>query len=113
MKLLFDENLSVRIVSEVLDLYPGSAHVGLLGLSQTSDSIIWEQAQKNAFCIVSKDSDFQQRSLLFGAPPKVIFLKLGNCSTQRIVAVLRSNQDVIHAFWTDEDACLLVLGVKD
>jgi predicted nuclease of predicted toxin-antitoxin system len=50
---------------------------------------------------------------LFGAPAKVIFLKLGNCSTQRIVAALRSHQDVIHAFWKDEDACLLVLGVKD
>jgi predicted nuclease of predicted toxin-antitoxin system len=113
VKLLLDENLSTRILSEVLDLYPGSSHVGLLGLSQTSDSIIWEQAKRSSFCIVSKDSDFQQRSLLFGAPPKVIFLKLGNCPTQRIVAVLRGNETVITAFWMDEDACLLVLGATD
>lgn len=113
MKLLLDENLSTRILSEVLDLYPDSSHVGLLGLSQTSDSIIWEQAKEGSFCIVSKDSDFQQRSLLFGAPPKVILLKLGNCSTQKIVAVLRVNQSVITAFWMDEDASLLVLGAID
>ncbi len=113
MKLLLDENLSSRILSEVLDLYPGSSHVGLLGLSQTSDSIIWEQAKSNSFCIVSKDADFQQRSLLFGAPPKIIFLKVGNCSTQRIVAVLRGNKTVITTFWMDEDASLLVLGAND
>lgn len=110
MKLLFDENLSVRVLPEILDLYPGSSHVGILVLSQTPDSVIWEQARTGSFCIVSKDSDFRQRSLLFGAPPKVIFLKVGNCATLQIISALRSSNNVIRGFWADPDASLLVLG---
>ena len=110
MKLLLDENLSARVLSEILDLYPGSSHVRLLGLSQTPDSLIWDQARNSSFCIVSKDCDFQQRSLLFGAPPKVIFLKVGNCPTSKIISVLRASYNVISEFWADPDASLLVLG---
>ena len=112
MKLLLDENLSARVLPEILDLYPGSSHVGILGLSQTLDSIIWEHAKSDSFCLVSKDSDFHQRSLLFGAPPKVIFLKVGNCSTQSIIHLLRTNLQVITTFSTDENACLLILGTN-
>ena len=110
MKLLLDENLSARVLPEILDLYPGSSHVGILGLSQTLDSVIWEQARTASFCIFSKDSDFQQRSLLFGAPPKVIFLRLGNCSTLKIVSALRSGHSVIPGFLADSDASLLILS---
>jgi predicted nuclease of predicted toxin-antitoxin system len=59
VKLLLDENLSARVLPEILDLYPFSSHVGILGLSKTPDSVIWEQARTGSFCIVSKDSDFQ------------------------------------------------------
>jgi predicted nuclease of predicted toxin-antitoxin system len=110
VKLLLDENLSARVLPEILDLYPFSSHVGILGLSQTPDSVIWEQARTGSFCIVSKDSDFQQRSLLFGAPPKVIFLRLGNCSTLKIISALRVGHNVIRGFWADPDASLLILS---
>ena len=55
-------------------------YVRELGLREADDSVIWEYAKVRGFCIVSKDSDFQQRSLLLGAPPKFIWLRLGNCS---------------------------------
>jgi predicted nuclease of predicted toxin-antitoxin system len=84
--------------------------VGLLGLTQTDDKMIWDRARDEQFCIVSKDSDFHQRSLLFGAPPKVIFLKVGNCTTEKILTVLRSNSVVIGEFGLDPDASLLILG---
>ena len=90
MKLLLDENLSDRIVSQIVDLYPGSSHVKQHGLVQTSDTVIWSFAAANDFVIVSKDSDFHQRSLLLGAPPKFVFLKVGNCPTSRITSLLRS-----------------------
>ena len=64
MKLLLDENLSDRIVHRITDLYPSSEHAKTLLLTNTDDSVIWEYAKANDFVIVSKDSDFHQRSLL-------------------------------------------------
>ncbi|MHC5727113.1 MAG: DUF5615 family PIN-like protein, partial [Nostoc sp.] len=78
MKLLLDENLSDRIVSQIVDLYPDSVHVKTLGLINTDDVIIWEYAKAHDFVIASKDSDFHQRSLLYGHPPKFIYLRIGN-----------------------------------
>jgi predicted nuclease of predicted toxin-antitoxin system len=70
MKFLFDQNLSPRLPRWLSDLYPGSAHVRDIGLRDATDTVIWSYAQEHGFVIVSKDSDFQQRSLLFGHPPQ-------------------------------------------
>lgn len=78
MKLLLDENLSDRIIHRIVDLYPNTEHVKPLGLTNTDDAVIWEYAKVNGFVIVSKDSDFQQRSFLYGHPPKFIYLCIGN-----------------------------------
>lgn len=110
MKLLLDENLSDRIISRVVDLYPYSEHAKTLGLINTDDAIIWEYAKMNGFVIVSKDSDFHQRSLLYGHPPKFIYLRIGNCSTSKIVEILRDNFDTIIQFEGRESESILVLG---
>ncbi|MFV0338858.1 MAG: DUF5615 family PIN-like protein [Chthoniobacterales bacterium] len=72
MKLLFDENLSPKLSQLLSTLFPGSAHVRECGLVGQTDDTIWKYARNEGFAIVSKDSDFQQRSLLFGHPPKII-----------------------------------------
>ena len=90
MKLLFDQNLSGGLIARLDDLYPESRHVKTAGLAEATDLDVWLFAQQQGFTIVSKDSDFQQRSLLFGAPPKVVWLRVGNCSTGRIEALLRA-----------------------
>ena len=95
MKLLLDENLSDRIVNRIVDLYPNSRHVKTLALTNTDDAIIWEYAKANDFAIVSKDADFHQRSLVYGHPPKVIYLRIGNSPTSKIVKALRVNFDII------------------
>ncbi|MGV2826895.1 DUF5615 family PIN-like protein [Myxosarcina sp. GI1(2024)] len=110
MKLLFDENLSDRIVYRIIDLYPSSDHVKTLALTNTDDNIIWEYAKANNFVIVSKDSDFHQRSLLYGHPPKFIYLKVGNCPTSKIVQILRDNFDTIIQFGDRESESILVLA---
>ena len=110
MKLLLDEKLSDRIIPQILDLYPGSSHVKTLGLLRTDDSTIWSFAVERGFTIVSKDSDFHQRSLVFGAPPKFIFLRVGNCPTSRITGLLRSEAAIISAFTNDPSASILVLA---
>ena len=98
MKLLFDQNLSPRLPGLLSDLFPESAHVRELGLRDASDSLIWRRAQQAGFVIVSKDSDFQQRSLLYGHPPKFIWLRVGNCSTHTIEELLRKHCAGIQAF---------------
>ena len=95
MKLLFDHNLSPRLVSVLSDLFPGSEHVFRLGMAEADDQAILMYAQANDFAIVSKDSDFVLRSLLQGPPPKVIHVDLSNCSTAAVETLLRENVDLI------------------
>ncbi len=109
MKLLFDQNLSPHLIHLVGDLYPGSTHVREAGLQDADDSAIWEYAKKNGFAIVSKDSDFQARSLLYGSPPKFIWLRVGNCSVRSIEELLRKHSASIHTFGINPEQSLLML----
>lgn len=109
MKLLLDENLSDRIIHRIVDFYPDSEHVKTLALTNTDDSLIWTFAKENGFVIVSKDSDFHQRSLLYGHPPKFIYLRIGNSPTSKIVQILRDNFDTITQFGERELESILVL----
>ena len=79
MRLLFDQNLSPRLLALLADLYGGSTHVRNEGLEAADDDTAWEYAALHGFAIVSKDADFHQRSFLLGAPPKVIWIQRGNC----------------------------------
>ena len=110
MKLLFDQNLSRDLVRRLSDLFPQSVHVKDLQMTQSEDSVIWNYARDQGFVIVSKDSDFQQRSLLLGSPPKVVWLRVGNCATKHIEKLLRENSIELHTFETDELQSLLVLS---
>lgn len=109
MKLLFDQNLSHRLVHLLQDEYPNSQHVRLLGLGEAQDDEIWERARRDGYFIVSKDSDFYQRSLLRGHPPKVVSITLGNCSVESILELLKANRPIIERFARDEDAAFLML----
>jgi predicted nuclease of predicted toxin-antitoxin system len=92
------------------DLYPDSSHVRDIGLKSATDTDVWEHAVRNELIIVSKDSDFHQRSLLFGHPPKIIWVRLGNCSTGTVETLLREQSDTIRAFVDDETAAFLILS---
>ena len=110
MKILFDQNLSNRLVSLLLDLYPGSCHGRDVGMKEADDESIWEYAKEENFVIVSKDSDFHQRSFVRGHPPKVIGLRMGNCSTDKIVTLLRVHVNDIEVFHSDSETSFLALG---
>ena len=110
MKLLLDENLSDRIIDKIIELYPNSQHVKSLGLINTDDAIIWEYAKQHDFVIVSKDSDFHQRSLLYGHPPKFIYLRIGNSPTSKIVQTLKHNFDTIFQFKNSQTESILILS---
>jgi predicted nuclease of predicted toxin-antitoxin system len=108
VKLLFDENLSHRLAEALSDVYPGSAHLRNCGLRGAPDERIWQYAHENGFVIVSKDSDFSGRSSLRGSPPKVIWLRIGNCTTVRAEFVLRNAVGRLHAFESGSQGCLVV-----
>ncbi len=110
MKLLFDENLSPRLVMLLSDLFPGSIHVRDVGLKESEDLVVWKYAQDNALVICSKDSDMHQRSFLLGFPPKVVWVRLGNCSTSDVENLLRKHFAMIEAFAADDYASFLVLS---
>jgi len=109
MRLLFDQNLSPRLVHRLADIYAGSAHVMEVGLRDADDSAIWDYARLNGFAIVSKDSDFQQRSLLYGGPPKFIWLRVGNCPVKTVEDLLRKHSAAIHTFGLDPTKAHLML----
>ena len=109
MKLLFDENLPRSLVRRVADIWPASVHVADHGLGNSDDVEIWNFAGKNQFTIVTKDSDFHTQSIINGAPPKVIWLTIGNCSIQQIEDLLRMRAPEVFAFNADAELALLSL----
>lgn len=110
MKLLFDENVSPKLVELLGEEYPESAHVRDVGLRGVADAVIWLHARVHGFMIVSKDDDFRQRSFLEGAPPKVVWLHVGNAGTGVIAQLLRREGQRLAAFESEEESALLIVG---
>jgi len=109
MKLLFDHNLSPALVNRLQDIYPNSNHVYRLGLDQFPDIDVWEYARQKGFLIVTKDADFSDICSLRGFPPKVIWIRRGNCKTADIEAILRSHNGDIEELNNDETLGVLTL----
>ena len=112
MKLLFDENLSPRLVKELASDWPGSTHIELLGMRGANDAAIWAHARDGNFIIVSKDDDFRSLALVRGPPPKVIWLQIGNSPTAAVANLLRSNALLLEAFSLDPVDALLSLQAR-
>jgi predicted nuclease of predicted toxin-antitoxin system len=110
MKLLFDENLSPDLVRRLADLFPDSVHVRDVNLAAIDDLGVWNHGQTGGFVIVSKDDDFHHLSFSRGAPPKVIGILLGNCTTDAIEQLMRRRHADIEAFGVDPHAAYLPLA---
>ena len=110
IKLLLDEHLAPRLARELSDLFPGTEHVEVRCGLGAADILIWDFAGANGFVIFSKDSDFMSLSLTKGAPPKVIWLRIGNASTDEIRNAIRSKFQEISNFAVEPKAALFVLG---
>lgn len=110
MRLLFDENLSFRLVRALAEPFPGSAHVREVGLLGAPDEEIWAYAVRHDYVLVSKDTDFYQRSLVFGPPPKGVWVRVGNAPTAEVATLLTERRALIGRFYADADASFLPLG---
>lgn len=107
--LLFDHNLSPKLVQRLIDLYPGSIHVQALGLAAAQDRAVWEYARLHDLILVTKDADFSELLLLQGFPPKIIWIRRGNCSTQTIETLLRDNFEAIEMMSDDPNTGVITL----
>ena len=108
MKLLFDENLSPKFPLLLHNQFPGSVHLRDCGLKGRADQVIWEYARNGGFTLVSKDSDFYQRSLLLGAPPKLVWLRVGNCTRQQLLNLLLKHEKDIRTLESAPESVLLL-----
>lgn len=110
MRLLFDEQLSVRLCSMLANVYPDSLHVEQIELNGASDEAVWGAAAEHGCVLVTKDEDFHRLSVLRGAPPKVIWVRLGNVPTEEVARLLRERREDILQFASQDDVTFLSLG---
>jgi predicted nuclease of predicted toxin-antitoxin system len=111
VKLLFDENLSHNLVGILAREFPGCAHVRDSDLRAAKDEQVWDHARTRGLVIVSKDTDFRERSYLEGFPPKIIWLDVGNVGTAAIAELLRRERQRIEDFEQQEETSLLILSI--
>ena len=110
IQLLFDQNLSPRLVNRLADLYPNSNHLFNLSLDTAEDSIVWQYARENNFIVVTKDADFSELISIRGFPPKVVWIRLGNCKTNDVENIIRLHSQEIKQFSLDNNLGILILS---
>lgn len=110
MKLLFDQNLSFKLVGKLAHLYPNSNQLRVLRLDREDDRVIWDYARNNDFVMVTQDVDYSNLSALLGYPPKVIWLRCGNRPTNFIESLLAQNHVSIVQFLNDSTVGCLEIG---
>lgn len=98
MKLLFDQNVSFRITKKVTSIFPKAKQVRELGLEDTCDLYIWDYAKANNYTIVTFDADFSDIASIKGTPPKIIWLRTGNMTTDAIAEILKAHSTIINEF---------------
>lgn len=107
MKLLLDQHVSARLLVRLKPFFPGSTQARLIRMERAIDTDLWHYARTHDFAIVSKDSDFYERSVLFGFPPQVIWLKCGNVSTRQLEEILMRSREAISTFLQEKKAACL------
>ena len=112
-RLLLDENLSERLLPQLINVFPDSTHVRTLGRDGASDSSVWNIARDGGFLLVTRDEDFVGMSLLRGAPPKVVWLNIGNARNAFIAALLRERAADIERFLVHDEYTFLAIGIDE
>ena len=109
MKLLFDQNISFRLIKRISSLYPNAKQVRELGLENSTDNEIFDYAKKNGYSIVTFDSDFCDLNILKGFPPKIIWLRTRNTTTTNLEIILKNKHELIKSFIKTDFGCLEII----
>lgn len=109
--MLLDENLSPKIVTPLQEVFAGIRHVRDFGSLGATDTTVWNLARENNLTIVTKDgNDFIHLISLHGIPPKVIWIRKGNCPTAEIIELMRAHALHILSFIRDNERGVLEIG---
>jgi predicted nuclease of predicted toxin-antitoxin system len=109
MRLLFDQNISFRVVKQLKTTFPEVTGVRESGLVNADDYEIWEYARQNNYTVVSFDKDIPDIGSVKGYPPKIVWLRTGNMSNQAILALFLDHAEQFAAFIANEkNGCLMV-----
>ena len=106
MNLLFDQNISFRLLRRIKDSYPNAKQVRELGLENATDKEIFEFAKKYDNTIVTFDSDFFDLNTLYGFPPRIIWIRTGNTTTKNLEIILKDKYELIKLFISEDYGCL-------
>ncbi len=108
MTFLIDENLSRRLKRLLQSEFGTCVHVSDVGLLRSDDQLVWRKARELGLTLLSKDDDLREMVADRGPPPKLVWLRLGNCSTQEIAAALLSTRPEVDAFLKSEAGIYIV-----
>jgi len=109
MRLLFDQNISYRLIKKISDIFPKSKQVKELGLENATDLEIFNYAKINNYSIVTFDSDFCDLNIISGFPPKIIWIRTGNTTTKNLEIIIRQKSEIINSFLTEDYGCLEII----
>ena len=113
MRILFDQNISFRVVGLLKGIFPESKHLKDYNLQFATDHQIWNFAKENQFDIVTFDADFCDLVTLYGQPPRIIWIRVGNTSSQNLARILSKQSEIIKSFLSDNSnkdlACLEII----
>lgn len=98
MKLLFDQNISFRLIKKITVNFKDATQVRELGLENATDLQIWTFDRNNNYAIVTFDSDFYEMATYFGHPPKIIWLRTGNTNTDNLAELINKRANLISEF---------------
>lgn len=95
MRFLVDAQLPPALARFLAGMGEEAIHVLDVGLLEASDSEIWNYALSQDWIIITKDDDFQFRASVTEQPPTIIWVRVGNCSKQKIIALFQQHWEVI------------------
>ena len=113
MKFLFDQNVSHRILKLLPEKFKNSTSIKKENLINAADKEIWEFSKQNNYTIVTQDADFNDLNPLYGFPPKIIWIRLGNQKTTDIARLLIEYSIEIDEFLKNNNyGCFEIVKVK-
>ena len=109
MRLLFDQNISFRVVKQLRPNWSDFIHVSNCKLIDAPDNEIWAYAKQSNYCIVTHDDDFDDLFSIYGHPPKVVKLKTGNLSNSQTIMIINKHAETIQQFLNNSDEGFLTI----
>lgn len=112
MKFIVDHNLPPRLARLLEQHFRGTRHTLDLDFDRMPDTELWQYAKDNGFHLITKDGDHFQLSLLKGAPPKVVWVRIGNAPASSVLELIKRHLDTIEDFLNEDGPTVLALGER-